>query len=118
MLDEALKMWAKNIARLDHIAIKRECGVKPYGIEYRIMLEQGVAKLSGTPIAEQIISDIDLVVTRISRYHPRHMLAVREYYLRGSYRAVRLAVGCSQHMSVRLVREGENMIRGGLMMLS
>lgn len=117
MIEQVLEVWAKNIHRLDETAIKKECGVRPYGIEYRIMLEGGVAKMPGGMVPDQLISDVDLAVTRVSRNYPEHMSAIKEFYKRGSYRAVRLVLGCSQHGSVRLVREGEDMLRGALLML-
>lgn len=117
MIEQVLEVWAKNIHRLEESAIARECGVRPYGIEYRIMLEGGVAKMPGGVVPDQLISDVDLAVTRVSRQHPEHMSAIKEYYKRGSYRAVRLVLNCSQHTSVKLVREGEDMLRGALLML-
>ena len=117
MIEQVLEYWAKNIHRVDEMAIKKECGVRPYGIEYRIMLEGGVVKMPGGVVADQLISDVDLAVTRVSRSYPEQMTAIKEFYKRGSYRAVRLVLGCSQHSSVKLVREGEDMLRGALLML-
>ena len=118
MIQELLKLWAKNIHRLDEAQLKRECGIRPYGIEYRIMLEGGVAKLAGSGHYNDLIADVDLVWHRIHRAHAPQMIAVREYYKRGSYRSVRLAIpNCSQHMSTQLVKQGEDMIRGAMMML-
>lgn len=117
MIEQILEVWAKNIHRLNEMTVKKECGVRPYGIEYRIMLEGGVVKLPGGGSADQMISDVDLAVTRLSRVYGDHMVAIKEYYKRGSYRAVRLALSCSQHSSVKLVREGEDMLRGALLML-
>ena len=117
MIEQVLEVWAKNIHRLDESAVRKECGVRSYGIEYRIMLEGGVAQLPASGAYDDIVSDVDLAWTRISRLYPEHMAAVREFYKRGSYRAVRLVLGCSQHSSVKLVREGEDMLRGALLML-
>lgn len=111
-----LELWAKNAHRLDDAAIKRECGVRAYGIEYRIMLEGGVAQLPASRILD-VVGDVDLAWSRIARLYPDEMMAVKEYYKRGSYRSVRLALGCSQHSSTVLVRTGENLLEGALLML-
>lgn len=112
-----LELWAKNIHRINESSIKRECGVRAYGIEYRIMLEGGVAQLPGTVNQDDVISDVDLAWTRIHGVHPKPMDAVKEYYKRGSYRAVRLALGCGQYRSVQLVKEGETLLQGALLMM-
>lgn len=117
MISKLLKMWAKSIGRSNDLEIKRACGVKPYGIEYRIMLEGGAAQLDPKAVPDDVLDDIDLAWHRVARSYPNHMNAVKEYYKRGSYRAVRLALGCSQHSSKTLVREGEFMLKGALMIL-
>lgn len=117
MIEQVLEVWAKNIHRMDESSIKKECGVRPYGLEYRIMLEGGVAQLPSAGRMDDVVSDVDLAWNRVNRLYPEHMAAVREYYKRGSYRAVRLALSCSQHSSVKYVREGEDMLKGALLML-
>lgn len=117
MIEQWLEFWVKNIHRVNENAISKDCGIRPYGIEYRIMLEGGIVK-GGNPVyQDQLISDIDLAWNRIAHSFPREMTAVKEYYKRGSYRAVRLALDCSQHSSVTLVRRGEDLILGALMIL-
>lgn len=117
MIEQILEKWAKNINRMNEMDLKRECGVRPYGIEYRIMLEGGVAQQGGSSVPDQMISDVDLAWHRIGKSYPEPMVAVKEYYKRGSYRAVRNQLGCSQHSSVKLVKEGETMLKGALLML-
>lgn len=117
MIEQVLEVWVKNIHRVNEKQILRECGVKAHGIEYRIMLEGGVAELPENGRLDDLVSDVDLAWNRVSRLYPEHMTAVKEYYKRGSYRAVRLALGCSQHSSVKLVNEGEVMLKGALLML-
>lgn len=117
MIKTLLDLWAKNAHRLDESTIKRECGVRAYGIEYRIMLEGGVAQLPPSRILD-IVGDVDLAWTRIARSYPDEMTAVKEYYKRGSYRAVRMKLGCSQHTSITRVRNGELLIAGAMMMLN
>lgn len=117
MIETLLELWAKNIHRLDEGTIKRECGVRAYGIEYRIMLEGGVVQSPGSVNQDDVISDVDLAWNRVLGVYPDQMIAVKEYYKRGSYRAVRLVLGCGQHKSVTLVKEGETMLRGALLML-
>lgn len=107
-----LGLWAKNIGRVKEGEVRRSTGHRAFGIEYRIMLEGGVAQLSAPGYQDDLISDIDRVWTLVHRRHPEHMIAVKEYFKRGSYRAVRLALGCSQHSSVRIVHEGIDMMRG------
>lgn len=107
-----LTLWAKNIGRVKEGEILRTTGQRTHGIEYRIMLEGGAAQLSAPGYQDQLISDIDRVWTLVHRRHPEHMIAIKEYFKRGSYRAVRLALGCSQHSSVRIVHEGMDMMRG------
>ena len=116
-IESLLKLWAKNIGRMESGEIRRTTGHRAYGIEYRIMLEGGVAQLSAPGYQDQLISDIDRVWTLVSRRHPEHMTAIKEYFKRGSYRAVRLALGCSQHSSVRIVHEGIDMMRGAFAVL-
>lgn len=116
MIKVLLELWAKNAHQLDESTIRRECGVRPYGIEYRIMLEGGVAQLPAGRVLD-VVGDVDLAFVRIARVYPDEMSAVKEFYKRGSYRAVRLKLGCSQHSSMRLVKDGETLISGGLLML-
>jgi hypothetical protein len=111
-IETLLKLWAKNIGRVQENGIRQATGRKSFGIEYRIMLEGGAAQLSSSGYQDDLVSDIDVVWTRIHRVHPQHMTAVKEYFKRESYRAVRLALGCSQHSSVRIVHEGIDMLRG------
>lgn len=113
-IEKLLTLWAKNIGRVQESGIRQATGRKSFGIEYRIMLEGGVAQLSTPGYQDQLVSDIDLVWSRIHRAHPDHMNAVKEYFKRGSYRAVRMLLNCSQHSSVRIVQEGIDMMRGGL----
>lgn len=117
MIAQWLEYWIKNIHRINDSAINKECGIRPYGIEYRIMLEGGIVKGTSAVYQDQLISDIDLAWNRIARSFPDEMTAVKEYYKRGSYRSVRLALGCGQHTSVVLVRRGEELITGALMIL-
>lgn len=117
MIEQWLEHWIKNIHRVNENTIKKDCGIRPYGIEYRIMLEGGITEATSAVYQDQLISDIDLAWNRLSRSHPREMTAVKEYYKRGSYRAVRIALECSQHGSVVLVKDGEKLITGALMML-
>jgi hypothetical protein len=117
MIGMWLENWAKNIHRLDESTINRDCGVRPYGLEYRIMLEGGIVEGSSFILPDQLLGDIDLAWNRIAGVYPDEMTAVREYYKRGSYRAVRLALKCSQHSSVTLVRRGEELITGALLIL-
>lgn len=117
MIEQWLEFWVKNIHRVNENAINKDCGIRPYGIEYRIMLEGGIVKGTSVVYQDQLISDIDLAWNRISRSHPREMTAVKEYYKRGSYRAVRIALDCSQHSSMTLVKRGEDLITGALMIL-
>lgn len=116
MIKTLLELWAKNAHQLDESAVRRECGVRAYGIEYRIMLEGGVAQLPPGRLLD-VVGDVDLAWTRIGRLHPDEMSAVKEFYKRGSYRAVRMKLGCSQHASMRLVKDGEVMLTGALLML-
>lgn len=117
MIEQVLEVWVKNIHRVNEKQVLKECGVKPYGIEYRIMLEGGIVELPSNGALDDLVSDVDLAWNRVARLHPDQMTAVKEYYKRGSYRAVRLALECSQHSSVKLVKEGEDMLRGALLML-
>lgn len=117
MIEEWLEHWVKNIHRVNENAVNKECGIRPYGIEYRIMVEGGIVPGVNAVYQDQLISDIDLAWHRVRRSFPDEMIAVKEYYKRGSYRAVRLALGCSQHSSVTLTRRGEDLIQGALLML-
>lgn len=117
MIEQWLEYWVKNIHRVNENAVNKECGIRPYGIEYRIMLEGGIVKGGSSVYQDQLISDIDLAWHRLSRGFPSEMTAVKEFYKRGSYRAVRLALSCSQHSSVTLTRRGEDLILGALSML-
>lgn len=81
------------------------------------MLEGGAAQQPGSSLPDQMLSDVDLAWHRIGKSYPDQMTAVLEYYKRGSYRAVRLVLGGSQHGSVKLVKEGETMLKGALLML-
>ncbi len=118
MIELWLEQWVKNIHRLNDRDITKACGVKAYGIEYRIMLEGGVVPAGASSVVpDSLLSDIDLVWHRIARSYPDEMNAVKEYYKRGSYRSVRTLLGCSQHSSVVLTRRGVEMITGGLLML-
>lgn len=111
-IEKLLTLWAKNIGRVQEAGIRSATGRKAYGIEYRIMLEGGVAQLSSPGYQDELVSDIDRLWTLVYRSHPDHMIAIKEYFKRGSYRAVRLILGCSQHSSVRIVQEGIDMMRG------
>lgn len=117
MIESWLEYWVKNIHRLNEGEIKRECGVKPYGIEYRIMLDGGVANCGSPVMQDKLLSDIDLAWNRLRLSHPDEMTAVKEYYKRGSYRAVRLLLGVGTVRSRSLVKDGELLITGALMML-
>lgn len=117
MIGQWLEYWVKNIHRVNEHEVRRDCGIRPHGIEYRIMLEGGIVKAGASVYQDQLISDIDLAWNRIALSFPREMTAVKEYYKRGSYRAVRLALDCSQHSSVTLVKRGEDLILGALCIL-
>lgn len=118
MIEIWLEQWVKNAHRLNERDITKACGVKAYGIEYRIMLEGGaVSPGAASVVPDSLLSDIDLVWHRIHRSYPDEMNAVKEYYKRGSYRSVRTLLGCSQHSSVVLVKRGVELITGGLLML-
>lgn len=113
-----LEQWVKNSHRIEEMHINRECGVRPYGLEYRIMLEGGVIPPGTSPVVpDQLLGDVDLAWNRIRTVFPDEMIAVKEFYKRGSYRAVRLALGCSQHSSVVLVKRGEDLLMGALLIL-
>lgn len=115
MFEEAVKLWVRWQAGVDEREIKRACGVKPYGIEYRLMLAEGTVQREASHPPPEIIYDIDTAWLRIKQFYPDEMDAVKIYYQRKcSYRAVREAMGISQHMSRKLVIRGGDLLRGGL----
>lgn len=114
-----IKLWVKWKDRLDEMEIRRATGVKSSGIEYRIMLEGGVTWRDSNIEADwELIARVDQVWRKLYVHFPREMLAVVEYYRRKkSYRAVRLKLNCSQHLSKVLVVKGETLIQGGYISL-
>lgn len=118
MIDIELMMraWVRWKDRLDEAEIRRDCGFKPYGIEYRIMLEGAAAKVESKGMADNdLLLWMDQAWRNVFQDFPKEMDAVYIYYLRKkSYRAVRYHIQCSQHMSKVLVKRGEDMLRGAL----
>lgn len=116
-IEFAMKIWIRWKDRLEELEIKKQCGVKPYGIEYRIMLEGKAAHLDAKKpfIHHQLVEDVDLVWRRIYQWYPEQMKALELFYLRKkSFRAVRVDMGLSQHMARKLVLQGEDLMKGGL----
>lgn len=116
-IDFAIQVWVRWKDRLDELEVKRATGVKPYGIEYRIMLEGKAAHLDPKKpfMHEQLVTDVDLVWRRINQWYPAEMQAVEIFYKRKkSFRAVRVQLGLSQHMARKLVNRGQDFLIGGL----
>lgn len=110
-----IREWIRWKDRLDEMEIRRDCGYKPFGIEYRIMLEGAAAKVEGGIRDEDQVLRVDQAWRNIFMEYPKEMDAVYIFYLRKkSYRAVRYHLQCSQHMSKVMVKRGEDMLRGAL----
>ena len=111
-----MRAWVRWKDRLDEAEIRRDCGFKPYGIEYKIMLEGAAAQRDASSGQDsQAVLDMDQAWRNVFQDFPKEMDAVYIYYLRKmSYRAVRHHMQCSQHMSKVLVKRGEDMLRGAL----
>lgn len=119
-LDLLLTAWARWQVGVDEREAKKQTGVKPFGLEYRLMVEAGHIKQETRKnvINEDVLEDVDLAWRRIYRFYPQEMEAVRVYYLRKkSYRAVREHQSLSQHMSKVVVVRGQDMIRGAISMV-
>lgn len=116
-IDFAMRHWLRWRDRIEELEIKRACGVKPYGLEYRLMVEAKMIMLDPKKpyLHEQLVHDVDLVWRRIHSMYPAHMKAIELFYLRKkSFRAVRLEMNWSQHMARKMVDQGQDMMIGGL----
>jgi len=110
-----VRAWIKWKDRLDEAEIRRDCGFKPFGIEYRIMLEGAAVLASSSTMDTEAVLWVDKAWRNVFMNYPTEMDAVYIYYLRKkSYRAVRYHLDCSQHMSKVVVKRGEDMLRGAL----
>lgn len=111
-----MRAWVRWKDRLDEAEIRRDCGFKPYGIEYRIMLEGAAAKVESKGMGDnELVLAMDQAWRNVFMDFPQEMDAVYVFYLRKkSFRAVRHHMQCSQHMSKVLVKRGEDMLRGAL----
>lgn len=120
-IDCMMSHWLTWRDRLDELEIKRATGVKPNGIEYRLMLEAAQIHLDPKKpwIHQQMVQDVDTVWKRIYQLYPDEMRAIEIYYLRKrSFRAVRESMGISQHMSRKWVLKGIDLMCGGLAVVS
>ena len=116
-IDFAMRHWLRWRDRIEELEIRRACGVKPYGLEYRLMVEAKTIILDPRKpyLHEQLVQDVDLVWRRIHSMYPTHMRAIETFYLRKkSFRAVRLEMQWSQHMARKMVIQGQDMMIGGL----
>lgn len=114
----AMMHWIRWRGNLDELEIKRDCGIKPFGLEYRLMVEakQIVLEQRKAWCHEELVLAVDTVWKRIHRVYPEQMVAVEVFYRRKeSFRAVRMEMGLSQHMTRKLVLQGQDMMRGGLL---
>lgn len=117
-LEVPMSQWVRWKDRLDELEVKKDCGHRPFGIEYRFMLENKTVLLDPKKpwIHRQLVEDVDLCWRKLHAYYPKEMEAIEIFYKRRkSFRAVRVEMDCSQHMSKRLVQQGELLMVGALL---
>lgn len=115
-MDIFLREWAKWKERIDKVEAAR-VGYKSAGIEYRIMVEGGVAVAEARMpfIWKQVVLDVDKAWRRARMTYPEHMDAIEAYFCHGeTYRAVRDNCHFSQYKARKFVDEGRLIIMGAL----
>lgn len=115
-MKETLRLWVTWRARQQEGEIKRACGVKSSGIEYRIMLEGKAALIEpGKKFEhEELCQACDLVWYRLWDKYPQEMEAIKVYAYHYSFRQVRMTLGISQHTAKKAVLRGMDLFAGGL----
>lgn len=116
-VDKAIELWSSWKHKLDDIEARRTTGQKNHTIEWRVMVQAGTILMSSKlqDDREELVYCVDRVFHRIRQWYPEEMKAIEVFYKRGKkFRAVRIELDCSQHMSRRLVERGQHLIRGGL----
>jgi hypothetical protein len=113
MFEQQLIAWMAWRQHSDWRDAKR-VGFKPTGVEYRIMLEAGVAKLDGVTGHDwSFIKRIDAAFLSLRQSWPEHMIAIELYLLHNrSYRQGRIKMSISQVKYRRLVDDAKLMLLG------